>query len=287
MKLPCSTGNSRGSQWFSKGNHAKVASSLERLSIMLCCSATGKKLKPLVIGNAARPRAFKQKSVTPDNLPVTWKHNKKAWMTTAVFEDWLNHLNETMKKKNRRIILFVDNAGVNTQTHLTCRIVFTVLVNHANIMYWTFLWLVGADSNRFTLISNVSCILEQITIVSHWYRTVYTVAKTFPLSFVNARYTRGTIASCVWRYHITSSCSIHSGRDDAILEPTDPVFSQFTRATTAQQPYIVMDVQQRTKLVRQRAAAMSSLTRIQTYIYAGERKMNDLQTGYENLPSIF
>lgn len=82
----------------------------ERLSIMLCCSATGEKLKPLIIGNAARPRAFKQNSVTPDNLPVTWKHNKKAWMTTAVFEDWLNELNETMKKKKRRIILFVDNA---------------------------------------------------------------------------------------------------------------------------------------------------------------------------------
>ena len=81
----------------------------ERLSIVLCCSAPGEKLKPLVIGNATRPRAFKQNNVTPANLPVTWKHNKKAWMTTAVFEDRLNQLNETMKKK-RRIILFVDNA---------------------------------------------------------------------------------------------------------------------------------------------------------------------------------
>jgi hypothetical protein len=62
----------------------------ERLSIMLCCSATGEKLKPLIIGNAARSHAFKQNNVTPDNLPVTWKHNKKAWMTMAVFEDWLN-----------------------------------------------------------------------------------------------------------------------------------------------------------------------------------------------------
>ena len=77
---------------------------------MLCCSATGEKLKPLVIGTAARPRAFKQNIVTPDNLPVTWKHNKMAWMTTAVFEDWLSQLNETMKKKKGRIILFVDNA---------------------------------------------------------------------------------------------------------------------------------------------------------------------------------
>ena len=47
-----------------------------------------------------------------------------------------------------------------------------------------------------------------------------------------------------------------------------------------------MDVQQRTKLFRQRAAAKSSLTRIQTYICEGERKTNDLQARYENLPSI-
>jgi len=31
-------------------------------------------------------------------------------MTTVIFEDWLNQLNETMKKKKRRMILFVDNA---------------------------------------------------------------------------------------------------------------------------------------------------------------------------------
>jgi len=30
MKLPCSTGNSQESQWFSEGNHAKVESSLKR-----------------------------------------------------------------------------------------------------------------------------------------------------------------------------------------------------------------------------------------------------------------
>jgi hypothetical protein len=82
----------------------------ERLTILLCCSATGEKLKQIFICNAARPHAFKHNSVTPDNLPVTWKHNKKAWMTTAVFEDCLNHLKETMKKMNRRIILFVENA---------------------------------------------------------------------------------------------------------------------------------------------------------------------------------
>jgi hypothetical protein len=90
----------------SKGG--KVAK--ERLRIMFCCSATGEKLKPLVIGNATRPRAFQQNIVAPDNLPMTWKHNKKAWMTTAVFEDWLNQLNETMKKKRRKILLTIQPA---------------------------------------------------------------------------------------------------------------------------------------------------------------------------------
>ena len=93
----------------------------ERLSIMLFCSATGEKLKPLVFANAARPRAFKQNSVTPDNLPVTWKHNKE-WLTTAVFEDWLNQLNETMKKKKGRIILFVDNVTSHVVSKKLCNV---------------------------------------------------------------------------------------------------------------------------------------------------------------------
>ncbi len=79
---------------------------------MLCCSAAGEKLKPLIIGNDASPRAFKQNNVTADNnLTLTGMQNKKAWMEIAIILDWLNQLNETMKKMNRRIILFVDNAS--------------------------------------------------------------------------------------------------------------------------------------------------------------------------------
>ena len=97
----------------SLGESCKVGKlAKERLSIMLCCSATGEKLKPLIIGNAARQRAFKQNNVTADNnLTLTVMHNKEAWMETAIILDWLNQLNETMKKMNRRIILFVDNAS--------------------------------------------------------------------------------------------------------------------------------------------------------------------------------
>lgn len=44
------------------------------------------KLKPLLIYNAENPRALK--TVAKSKLPVIWKSNKKAWMTTEIFQDW-------------------------------------------------------------------------------------------------------------------------------------------------------------------------------------------------------
>jgi hypothetical protein len=48
-----------------------------------------------------------------------------------------------------------------------------------------------------------------------------------------------------------------------------------------------MDEQQRKRLVRTRAVAKASLTRMQTYNNAGERKIHDLQFRYGELPNIF
>jgi hypothetical protein len=47
----------------------------ERLTVMFCCSASGEKLKPMLIGKAKKPRCFKNINVT--NLPVIWRSNKK------------------------------------------------------------------------------------------------------------------------------------------------------------------------------------------------------------------
>ncbi|XP_044597489.1 tigger transposable element-derived protein 6-like [Cotesia glomerata] len=62
----------------------------ECLSVLLCCSLTGEKFKSLVIGSAARPRVFKKEGVRPNNLPVFWRYNKKAWMTRVIFDDCHN-----------------------------------------------------------------------------------------------------------------------------------------------------------------------------------------------------
>jgi hypothetical protein len=51
--------------------HAKEGKkSKERITVLLCCNAQGENLKPLIIGNAARPRAFKMNNVKLDDLPV-------------------------------------------------------------------------------------------------------------------------------------------------------------------------------------------------------------------------
>ena len=93
--------------------------SKERLSILLTTSMLGEKLKPLVIGHAAYPRAFRKANITVDNLPVYWRSNKKAWMTSSLFTEWLQNLNKKMRFNNRRILLFVDNAPSHAHVPLS------------------------------------------------------------------------------------------------------------------------------------------------------------------------
>lgn len=84
--------------------------SKDRLTCLLSSNWSGTdKLKPLVIGKSQKPRCFR--NVKDFNkLPVTWRANKKAWMNTFLFDEWLTELNKDMKRKGRKILMFLDNA---------------------------------------------------------------------------------------------------------------------------------------------------------------------------------
>ena len=56
--------------------------SKEWLTVRFACSFTGEKLKPVVIGKAQKPRAFM--GIDISQLPVHWRFNKKAWMTSKI-----------------------------------------------------------------------------------------------------------------------------------------------------------------------------------------------------------
>ncbi|XP_045178721.2 tigger transposable element-derived protein 4-like [Mercenaria mercenaria] len=90
--------------------------SKERITVSLCASMTGEKLKPLVIGKAARPRCFSK--IDPEKLPVTYRNNKKAWMTGELMTEWLRTVDKQMKKQRRNILLFLDNAPAHPDFEL-------------------------------------------------------------------------------------------------------------------------------------------------------------------------
>ncbi|XP_060573116.1 tigger transposable element-derived protein 6-like [Ruditapes philippinarum] len=77
---------------------------------------SGEKLKPLVIGKSAKPRCFSR--IKPERLPVTYRNNKKAWMTSELMIDWLKSVDRQMKRSGRHILMFLDNAPAHPKVTL-------------------------------------------------------------------------------------------------------------------------------------------------------------------------
>ena len=77
-----------------------------RISVLFCANMTGTdKRKLMVIGYAEKPRGMPKHRKRP--VPYRW--NKKAWMTSAFFEDWLNEWNTELAEEGRKIALVLDN----------------------------------------------------------------------------------------------------------------------------------------------------------------------------------
>ncbi|KAH9379666.1 hypothetical protein HPB48_018062 [Haemaphysalis longicornis] len=70
-----------------KGNRCKGGKkSAVRVSVLLCCNATGtKKLTPLVIAKCKKPRCMKNLV----SLPYYYRANSRTWMTRELFSEWL------------------------------------------------------------------------------------------------------------------------------------------------------------------------------------------------------
>ena len=76
----------------------------------MTCSATGKKLNPLVIGKSAKPWSF-PKDTSDLFSHVQNKHNKKAWMNRDIFTEYLNRSNNKMKLQKCNTLLLLDNCS--------------------------------------------------------------------------------------------------------------------------------------------------------------------------------
>ena len=70
-----------------------------QLTYLLTANADGsQKLPPLIIGKAQKPRAFKNK--TGSQLGFNYWSNGKAWMTSTIYQEWLQDWDQRLRSKD-------------------------------------------------------------------------------------------------------------------------------------------------------------------------------------------
>jgi hypothetical protein len=80
-----------------------------RLTLALSCNADGSELlNPFFIGHANKPRCFSKKS--GQDLGFFYRSNKKAWMTSLLFQEWIKNFDGQMVSQKRKVLLLLDNA---------------------------------------------------------------------------------------------------------------------------------------------------------------------------------
>jgi hypothetical protein len=71
--------------------------SKNHLTVLMCVNMTGtdKKKRLFVIGKSQTPRCFKNVK----KLPVEYAANKKAWMTSDIFQQYISKRNTELRQK--------------------------------------------------------------------------------------------------------------------------------------------------------------------------------------------
>jgi hypothetical protein len=90
-----------------KGTNCKgIKLNKERITVLVCVNLDGTETLPLlVIGKSKQQRCFRITKL----LPCTYHHNKTAWMTCEIFQDFLASLDRRMAPRSRKILQFVDH----------------------------------------------------------------------------------------------------------------------------------------------------------------------------------
>lgn len=78
----------------------------DRITLVVGANMDGsEKLPLLIIGKNRNPHCFKGIK----SLPVCYEANRMAWMTSDVFEQWMQKLDEKFQAQQRRVVIFVDS----------------------------------------------------------------------------------------------------------------------------------------------------------------------------------
>lgn len=84
--------------------------SKDRITVLVVANMTGTtKKKLLVIGKSKNPRCFKNVK----RLPVDYQSNRRAWMVSDIFENFLRHWDKELYASKSKILLLVDNCSAH------------------------------------------------------------------------------------------------------------------------------------------------------------------------------
>ena len=88
------------------GKHSKI-----RVKGLAAASMNGEKLPMFVIGKSQKPRCLKNIK----KLPCCYWGQKKSWMDSTLFEEWVRELDNQFEKENRKIALIIDNCTAHPE----------------------------------------------------------------------------------------------------------------------------------------------------------------------------
>ena len=84
----------------SGGKNSKI-----QLTGLAAANMVGEKLPMFVIGKSQKPRCFKHIK----SLPCRYRAQKKSWMNSELFEEWVREQDEKFENEGRKVALIIDN----------------------------------------------------------------------------------------------------------------------------------------------------------------------------------
>ena len=79
--------------------------SKNRLTVFAAANMIGEKLPMFVIGKSQKPRFFKHIK----SLPCRYRAQKKSWINSELFEEWVREQDEKFENEGRKVALIIDN----------------------------------------------------------------------------------------------------------------------------------------------------------------------------------
>ncbi|XP_051820496.1 tigger transposable element-derived protein 4 [Antechinus flavipes] len=87
----------------------------ERITLVVGANMDGsEKLPLLIIGKHKNPHCFKNVK----SLPVDYEANRMAWMTSEIFELWMQKLDEKFQAQKRQVVIFLDSLPAHPEVKI-------------------------------------------------------------------------------------------------------------------------------------------------------------------------